>query len=79
MPTIYTIRNLRIVIYPNDHLPPHVHVIGPDGEVRVFFGDGTVQLVRGTARGTEDALEWGAANATLLAARWAAIHPEDPA
>lgn len=32
MPTILRIGNLRIVIYPNDHRPAHVHVIGPNGE-----------------------------------------------
>lgn len=36
MPTILRIGNLRVVIYPNDHRPAHVHVIGPDGEA-VFF------------------------------------------
>jgi Domain of unknown function (DUF4160) len=24
---------LRLVIYPNDHLPPHVHVMGADWEM----------------------------------------------
>jgi hypothetical protein len=28
MPTIATIDGLRVVIYPNDHRPAHVHVIG---------------------------------------------------
>ena len=28
MPTILTISGLRVVIYPNDHRPAHVHVIG---------------------------------------------------
>lgn len=28
MPTIETINGLRVVIYPNDHRPAHVHVIG---------------------------------------------------
>lgn len=27
-------KNLRLVIYPNDHGPPHAHVIGPDFEVK---------------------------------------------
>lgn len=36
MPTILRIDGLRLVIYPNDHRPAHVHVIGPDGEA-VFF------------------------------------------
>ena len=32
MPTVGRIDGLRIVIWPNDHRPAHVHVIGPDGE-----------------------------------------------
>lgn len=28
MPTIERFKGLRVVIYPNDHRPPHVHVIG---------------------------------------------------
>lgn len=29
VPTILRIDGLRVVIYPNDHPPAHVHVIGP--------------------------------------------------
>lgn len=36
MPTILRIDGLRVVIYPNDHRPAHVHVIGPSDEA-VFF------------------------------------------
>jgi hypothetical protein len=25
----------RVVVYPNDHGPPHVHVVGPGWELRV--------------------------------------------
>lgn len=32
MPTVLRIAGLRVVIYPNDHRPAHVHVIGGDGE-----------------------------------------------
>ncbi len=28
-------KNLRLVIYPKDHNPPHVHVVGDDFEFRV--------------------------------------------
>jgi hypothetical protein len=29
VPTVLRIDGLRVVIYPNDHPPAHVHVIGP--------------------------------------------------
>jgi hypothetical protein len=28
MPTVLRFRGLRVVLYPNDHRPAHVHVIG---------------------------------------------------
>ena len=28
MPTVHRFRGLRVVVYPNDHGPAHVHVIG---------------------------------------------------
>ena len=32
MPTAMWIGKLRVVVYPNDHRPAHVHVIGQGGE-----------------------------------------------
>lgn len=32
MPTVLRFDGLRVVIYPADHRPGHVHVIGADGE-----------------------------------------------
>lgn len=32
MPTALRFKGLRVVIYPNDHRPAHIHVIGPDRE-----------------------------------------------
>lgn len=37
MPTVLRIDGLRVVIYPNDHRPAHVHVIGPNGEARFLL------------------------------------------
>lgn len=32
MPTVLRLEGLRVAIYPNDHRPAHVHVIGPGME-----------------------------------------------
>lgn len=32
MPTVLRLDGLRVAIYPNDHRPAHVHLIGPAGE-----------------------------------------------
>lgn len=39
MPTILREQGFRVVIYPNDHLPSHVHVFKGSGEVRIELGD----------------------------------------
>jgi hypothetical protein len=35
MPTVLRIGALRVAVYPNDHRPPHVHVVG-QGHRAVF-------------------------------------------
>ncbi len=32
MPVVFRFGGLRVVIWPNDHQPAHVHVVGADGE-----------------------------------------------
>lgn len=43
MPTVLIIGGWRVVIYPNDHRPAHVHVIGGGGEA-VFNLAGELEL-----------------------------------
>jgi len=79
MPTVLTIFGLRVVIYPNDHRPAHVHVIGngceavfnlhcPKGpsELRENFGFTRKDL-------TKIVTELNA-NLALLCAQWRQIH-----
>ena len=46
MPTIFRFGGLRAVIYPADHRPAHVHVIGAEGEATFLFNclDGPPEL-----------------------------------
>ena len=37
MPTVVRKYGLRVVIYPGDHNPPHVHVFG-DAETKILLG-----------------------------------------
>jgi len=39
MVTIFRVRGLRVVIYSNDHWPPHVHIVGPDREAKIALGE----------------------------------------
>ena len=34
MPTVIYIGSIKIRIYPKDHQPPHVHVVGPGCEAK---------------------------------------------
>lgn len=44
VPTVMTIDGLRVVIYPNDHEPAHVHVMGDGNEAR-FALEGAIELI----------------------------------
>ena len=81
MPTVLRIGTLRVVIYPNDHRPAHVHVIGqgceavfdlrcPNGppELRENYRFGSRELNR-----LEAALS---ANLAVLCGEWERIHGE---
>jgi hypothetical protein len=35
-PTLLRVRGLRVVIYPKDHAPPHVHVLDREGNEAKF-------------------------------------------
>ncbi|WP_205980786.1 DUF4160 domain-containing protein [Pseudomonas viridiflava] len=37
MPSVSRINGLRVVIYPNDHKPAHVHVIGSGREASFYL------------------------------------------
>lgn len=33
--TSVRVNHIRLVVYPNDHPPPHVHALGPGWEIRI--------------------------------------------
>jgi hypothetical protein len=49
MPTILRFNGLRVVVYPNDHRPAHVHVIGAGCEAvfNLNCPDGRLELREG--------------------------------
>ncbi len=79
MPTILRVRGLRVVIYMNDHRPPHVHILGQRREAKVALGaEGerpSVVYNEGLSRGElADALVEIDRNRGLLMQRWREIH-----
>ena len=79
MPTILRFRGLRVVIYVNDHRPPHVHIVGPGREARIALGDEREHPWLMTNEGlsrrqVEAALRKVSENRDLLIQRWREIH-----
>ena len=47
MPTVLRIDGMRVVIYPNDHRPAHVHVAGAGGEAACVATPGLLLADKG--------------------------------
>jgi hypothetical protein len=70
---------MRVVIYANDHWPPHVHVVGPGREAKIALGVAGQRPVIVTSEGLSRrqlsaALVEIDRNRELLAQRWREIH-----
>lgn len=76
MPVVMRIAGYRVVIFTNDHRPPHVHIIGSDGQV-VMTIESVPRILRTEGFSDREALklskEVGAHTETLLK-EWEAIH-----
>lgn len=47
------VRNMSVIIYPNDHNPPHFHVKSKDGEVDAKFRIDNGEYISGTISGKD--------------------------
>jgi len=79
MPTVLRLGGLRVVIYPNDHRPAHVHVIGGGGEAvfALHCPDGPPTLRESSGfnqQAVGQILDDLAAHLTALCLRWSQIH-----
>jgi hypothetical protein len=79
MPTIFWISSFRVMIRTNDHPPPHVHVLGPDGRAKIHFDceNGTIDLVSHEGMTRSDLrriLQELEARIEVLCNEWRAIH-----
>jgi hypothetical protein len=80
MPTVLQLRNIRVVIYPNDHPPPHVHAVrGRDARAKfaLHCPTGPVELLEQVGFKLGDVREIGAAIAAVLpgiCAKWSEFH-----
>ena len=76
MPTIVKHDGFRIVIWPNDHLPPHVHVFKRDAEVKIALLELIVFNVEGEISNKDlaKALNLVIKYQVELLERWKEIH-----
>jgi hypothetical protein len=74
MPTLAIIDGISILMWPNDHNPPHFHVrfAGKTGKFDITTG----RMIKGTInRRTAGKVErWIPANRTLLLQAWTTFH-----
>jgi hypothetical protein len=82
MPTVLRTGAFRVTIYPNDHGPSHVHVLGPGTQAIFYLGcpDGppTLRASYGLTTRELNHLEAGlAANLAALCNEWERIHGRD--
>lgn len=50
MPTIGRIGSLNVMVFRNDHPPPHFHVFGVDFSAKVAIANGAILSSRGNLR-----------------------------
>ena len=79
MPTILRIDGLRVVIYPNDHPPEHIHVLGSGCEAvfELHCPEGPVESYRFALRRLRPLAERLSASLSSLSDEWARIHETD--
>jgi hypothetical protein len=73
MPTIAIVLGVRIIIYPKDHLPPHLHAKFAEHEAMISIVTGHVlegSLPRAKVRGVQ---EWLAKHREQVAYVWREI------
>lgn len=81
MPTVLSIGGLRVVIYPSDHRPAHVHVIGNGCEAvfKLHCLNGAPELRENFGFARKDLakiVEALAANLAMLCNEWKRIHED---
>ncbi len=73
MPTLQRFGAVSVRMYPDDHRPPHFHIVAPDFQVMVRIADLTV--IEGEARPAQiaEAVAWARDHRESLALKWAEL------
>lgn len=68
---------MRLVVYPNDHPPPHTHVLGPGWEIRIELSEPpALMTIMGKPKVAEITAALMAVDAHLqqLRTHWSTLH-----
>ncbi|PNW36743.1 UNVERIFIED_CONTAM: hypothetical protein BEN50_02005 [Euhalothece sp. KZN 001] len=78
MPTVLREKGYRVVIYPNDHQPAHVHVLKAGGEIKVDISQlGDIQVIAVVGMKNKEALtalKLVIEHQKFLLSKWEEIH-----
>jgi hypothetical protein len=79
VPRLATIGRVGICVYADDHMPPHFHILTPDGDAQVRID--SLEIIRGSLRRSDfdTGLRWAhdAANRERLWAEWSRLNERD--
>jgi hypothetical protein len=75
MPTVLRGDGLRVVVYPNDHPPAHVHVLGPGWAVVInLIGPEVRETINCSDRDVRRAMQLVARHRDAIMEAWRRIH-----
>jgi hypothetical protein len=70
VPTVKNFGSYRIMLFAEDHNPPHVHVIGRDFQAKVRIRDADIFAGMIPPRHRREALRWIVENRDRLLEKW---------
>ena len=75
MPTVLRLGGWRVVIYPSDHAPAHVHVVGPGWVVVVnLIGMEVREVIQADQRTANEVLRQLKVHQDALLSEWRRFH-----
>ena len=71
MPVLVRLQYCVITMYPNDHNPPHFHIVGLDGrDAQIRLGALSVLNGEVDRRALKEAVDWAKMNPDYLKETW---------
>jgi hypothetical protein len=75
MPTLQRFSDCRVLIYLDDHPPPHVHVVKSDGRDAIVEIETLRVIGKLASREMREALQWIATQKAFLLNEWTRYNP----